>query len=142
MLSELGESENFRTNINKYSEELCTTLLRSRSRRAGARPGLLEETYGVEYAYLSCRRVLNEPGLSYHKPRRSATEADDSDRKQLLDDLKKASWDGRHGSLHRSNKKSVHFKPRTAWFPRGTRPSVDLSGQRDWTCVGRDRRRR
>jgi transposase len=32
-------------------------------------------------------------------------------------------------------KKSVRTEPRAAWFPRGTRPSVELSGQRDWTCV-------
>jgi len=29
-------------------------------------------------------------------------------------------------------KKSVQVEPRAAWFPRGTRPSVELSGQRDW----------
>jgi hypothetical protein len=28
-------------------------------------------------------------------------------------------------------KKSVQVEPRAAWFPRGTRPSVELSGQRD-----------
>jgi transposase len=32
-------------------------------------------------------------------------------------------------------KKSVRVEPRAAWFPEGTRPSVALSGQRDWTCV-------
>jgi len=32
-------------------------------------------------------------------------------------------------------KKSVRVEPRAAWFPRGTRPSVELSGQRDWTCL-------
>ena len=32
-------------------------------------------------------------------------------------------------------KKSVQVEPRAAWFPRGTRPSVELSGHRDWTCV-------
>jgi len=31
-------------------------------------------------------------------------------------------------------KKSVQVEPRAAWFPCGTRPSVELSGQRDWTC--------
>ncbi len=31
-------------------------------------------------------------------------------------------------------KKSVQVEPRAAWFPRGTRPSVELSGQREWTC--------
>jgi hypothetical protein len=32
-------------------------------------------------------------------------------------------------------KKSVQVEPRATWFPRGTRPSVELSGQRDWTCL-------
>ena len=32
-------------------------------------------------------------------------------------------------------KKSVQVEPRAAWFPHGTRPSVELSGQRDWTCL-------
>jgi transposase len=39
-------------------------------------------------------------------------------------------------------KKSVQVEPRAAWFPRGTggfrgvpRPAVELSGQRDWTCL-------
>ena len=32
-------------------------------------------------------------------------------------------------------KKSVAVEPRAAWFPRGTRPSVELSGQGDWTCL-------
>jgi hypothetical protein len=31
-------------------------------------------------------------------------------------------------------KKSVQVEPRSAWFPHGTRP-VELSGQRDWTCL-------
>jgi len=33
------------------------------------------------------------------------------------------------------NKKSVQVELRAAWFPRGTRPGVELSGQRDWTCL-------
>ena len=32
-------------------------------------------------------------------------------------------------------KKSVQVEPRAARKPRGTRPSVALSGQRDWTCL-------
>jgi transposase len=32
-------------------------------------------------------------------------------------------------------KQSVRVEPRAAWFPEGTRPSVALSGQRDWTCL-------
>lgn len=29
----------------------------------------------------------------------------------------------------------MQVEPRAAWFPRGSRPDVTLSGQRDWTCV-------
>ncbi len=32
-------------------------------------------------------------------------------------------------------KKSLHVKPRAAWFLRGRRPFVELSGQRDWTYL-------
>ena len=32
-------------------------------------------------------------------------------------------------------KQSVSVEPRAAWFPKGTRPSVALSGQREWTCL-------
>jgi len=32
-------------------------------------------------------------------------------------------------------RKSVQVEPRAAWFPRDTRPSVELSGRRDWTCL-------
>jgi transposase len=50
----------------------------------------LEDAYGVEYSYPSCRRLLNEAGLSYQKPRRSAAEADEDDRKEFYDELKKS----------------------------------------------------
>jgi hypothetical protein len=29
----------------------------------------------------------------------------------------------------------VQVEPRAAWFPSGTRPSIELSGQRDWRCL-------
>ncbi len=32
-------------------------------------------------------------------------------------------------------KKSGQVEPRATWFPRGTRPAVELSGQHDWTCL-------
>jgi hypothetical protein len=32
-------------------------------------------------------------------------------------------------------KKSVQIEPRAARISRGTRPSVELSAQRDWTCL-------
>lgn len=36
----------------------------------------LEETYDVEYSIPSCRRLLKEAGLRYHKPRSRATKTD------------------------------------------------------------------
>jgi len=79
--------------------------------------------------------LLNEAGLSYQKPRRTAAEADEDDQEELREQLKKAAGDGRHGSLHRSNQKPVQVEPRVMWFPRGMRLAVELSGQRDWTCL-------
>jgi hypothetical protein len=32
-------------------------------------------------------------------------------------------------------KQSVRVEPRATWVPENTRPSVALSGQRDWACV-------
>ncbi len=29
----------------------------------------------------------------------------------------------------------MQVEPCTAWFPHGTRPAVELFGQRDWTCL-------
>ncbi len=34
-------------------------------------------------------------------------------------------------------RKPVQVESRVAWFPRGTRPSVEFSGQRDWTFATR-----
>ncbi len=50
----------------------------------------LEETYGVEYSYPSCRRLLKEAGLSYQKPRRTAAEADEDDQEAFHDEIKKS----------------------------------------------------
>ena len=50
----------------------------------------LEERYGVEYSYPSCRRLLKEAGLTYQKPRRTAAEADESDRDEFQEELKKS----------------------------------------------------
>lgn len=35
----------------------------------------------------------------------------------------------------KETKKSVQVESRAEWFPRGTRPPVELAGQRDWTCL-------
>nr|WP_246391899.1 transposase [Halosimplex pelagicum] len=79
--------------------------------------------------------MLKEAGLSYQKPRRTAAEAEESDQENFHDEIKKAAGNGRYSSLYRPNQKSVQVEPRAAWFPRGTRPTVELSGQRDWTCL-------
>ena len=50
----------------------------------------LQDTYGVEYSYPSCRRLLKEAGLTYQKPRRTAAEADEDDRDEFHDELKKS----------------------------------------------------
>jgi transposase len=96
----------------------------------------LEETYSVEYSIASCRRLLKETGLSYQKPRRKAAEADETEQEEFHDEFKKKrrGMDATVVCIDQT-KKSVQFEPRAAWFPRGTRLSVELSGQRDWTCL-------
>ncbi|WP_152024107.1 IS630 family transposase [Natronomonas moolapensis] len=96
----------------------------------------LEETYGVEYSVSSCRRLLKEAGLSHQKPRRTAAETDEDEQDRFHDELKKKrrELDATVVCIDQT-KKSVQVEPRAAWFPRGTRPSVELSGQRDWTCL-------
>ena len=95
----------------------------------------LRETFEVEYSRPSCRRLMKEAGLSYQKPRRRATEADPKEREEFADELKK------HGEMDATvvcidqTKASVQVEPRAAWFRRGMRPTVEPSGQREWTCV-------
>jgi hypothetical protein len=94
----------------------------------------LEETYDVEYSIPSCRRLLKEAGLSYQKPRCSAAGADKDEQETFHDELKKRrEMDAAVVCIDQS-KKSVQLEPRAAWFPRGTRPSVEQFGQPDWTC--------
>jgi len=50
----------------------------------------LEQTYGVEYSYPSCRRLLKEAGLSYQKLRRRAAESEESDQEEFHDEIKKS----------------------------------------------------
>jgi len=58
-------------------------------------PALLQEflqaTFDVEYSRPSCRRLLKEAGLTYQKPRRTATEADKEDLDGFYDGLEKSS---------------------------------------------------
>jgi len=50
----------------------------------------LEDTYGVEYSYPSCRRLLKEAGLKYQKTRHTAAESETSDRDTFHDEVKKS----------------------------------------------------
>ncbi|MWV39786.1 IS630 family transposase [Natrialba sp. INN-245] len=96
----------------------------------------LEETYGIEYSYPSCRRLLKEAGLSYQKARRTAAESEAEEQETFREEpqKKRRKMDATVVCIDQT-KKSVQVEPRAAWFPRGTRPSVELSGQRDWTCL-------
>ncbi|MFC6716702.1 IS630 family transposase [Halovalidus salilacus] len=96
----------------------------------------LAETYDVEYSLPSCRRLLKEAGLSYQKPRRTVAESDADAQETFRKEFKKKrrELDATVVCIDQT-KKSVQVEPRAAWFPRGTRPSVELSGQRDWTCL-------
>jgi transposase len=49
--------------------------------------------YDVEYSIPSCRRLLKEAVLSYQKPRRTATEADEDEEDEFYDEVKKAAGD-------------------------------------------------
>ncbi|SDY64482.1 IS630 family transposase [Halopenitus persicus] len=50
----------------------------------------LEDTYGVQYSYPSCRRLLKEAGLTYQKPRRTAAEADEDEQEEFHNELTKS----------------------------------------------------
>jgi transposase len=50
----------------------------------------LDDAYGVEYSYPSCRRLLKEAGPSCQRPRRSAAEAEDSDREEFDDEAERS----------------------------------------------------
>lgn len=54
----------------------------------------LKETYDVEYSIPSCRRLLEEAGLSYQKPRSESVKAEPEDRDEFDETLKKSagSW--------------------------------------------------
>lgn len=124
-----SQQEEFEQTVHESPEEVGIDAPASTSALVQE---FLEETYGVEYSYPSCRRLLNEAGLSHQKPRRTAAEAEESNQEAFYDELKKTSGDGRHSSLHRSDQE---IRPRSSRVPRGTQLSVELSGQRDWTCL-------
>lgn len=75
--------------------------------------------------------------MSYQKLRRSAAESDEDEQGEFYDEIKKGARNGCHSSVYRSNQEICpnQAEPRAARKPRGTQPSVELSGQRAWTCL-------
>ncbi|AUX09309.1 transposase [Halalkaliarchaeum desulfuricum] len=96
----------------------------------------LKETYDVEYSIPSCRRLLKEAGLSYQKPRPENAKAEPEDREEFDETLKKKrrEMDATVVCIDQT-KTSVNGDTTQAWFQRNSRPSVELSGLRDWTCL-------
>ncbi len=64
----------------------------------------LDETYEIEYSLPSCRRLLKEAGLSYQKPAAQPLKPTQTSTKSSTRSSKNGAGDGRHSSLHRSNK--------------------------------------
>lgn len=90
-----------------------------------------DETYNVEYAIPSRRRLVKEAGVSYQKPLHTAAELDTEEQKMFREELKKwQEMDATVGCIDQT-KKSLQVEPCALWFPRDTRPSVKFSGQRD-----------
>jgi transposase/DNA-binding PadR family transcriptional regulator len=84
----------------------------------------LDTDESLEHAVANARRLGRKRKLS---------ETQQQEFEETVHDPPEAAGDGRHRSLYRPNQE---IRPgRAAWFPRGTRPSVELSGQRDWTCL-------
>lgn len=79
---------------------------------------------------------MTEAGLSYQNPSSNSHEAEPEDRDECHDDLKKKRRGMDATVVYVGQRKnSERVEPCSAWFPCGTRPSVELPGQRDWTCV-------
>ncbi|MFW5955909.1 MAG: IS630 family transposase [Halorhabdus sp.] len=96
----------------------------------------LETAYDVEYSIPSCRRLLKEAGLSYQKPRPENAKAEPEDREEFDETPKKKRRDlDATVVCIDQTKTSVNGDPTQAWFQRNSRPRVELSGLRDWTCL-------
>ncbi len=79
--------------------------------------------------------MLKEAGLSFQKPRRTAGESEAEEQETFREELKKGREMDATVVCIDQTKKFVQVEPHAAWFPHGTRPAVELSGQRDWTCL-------
>jgi len=96
----------------------------------------LDECYVVEYSIPSCRRLLNEAGLSYQKSRQTAAESDVDEREPFREGPeKRREMDATVGSVDQTER-SVHVKSSATLFPCRSRPSVEFLGQRGWMLSG------
>jgi len=92
----------------------------------------LDESYAVEYSIPSCRRLLNQAGLSYQNLARQPLNLMLTSKTRFVRDPKKRrEMDATVVSFDQTEK-SVHVEPRATLFPCGSRPSVELSRQRGW----------
>jgi len=94
MLVDPGENESSQNHSKKNSNKPFTSRPRrsgpTRRRSLALVQEFLEDTYGVEYSYPSCRRLLKEAGLSYQKPRRTAADSEEPDQAEFNDEIKKS----------------------------------------------------
>jgi len=82
-----SQQEGFEQTVNESPEEVG---IDAPAWTPAVAQEFLEERYSVEYSIPSCRRLLKEAGLSYQKPRRSAAEAEESDKEEFHDEIKKS----------------------------------------------------
>jgi len=79
----------------------------------------LDETYDVEYLTPNCWRLLEEAGLSYQIPRRTASESGADEQETFREELKKRREMDATVVCIDQTKKSVQVEPRAAGKPRG-----------------------
>ena len=79
--------------------------------------------------------IDKKAGSGDQKPRHKAAKADGGKHEGLYDDPRKR-WEMDAIVVCTAQSKiAVQVEPRDAWLLRGTRPSVELSGQRGWTYL-------
>jgi hypothetical protein len=78
--------------------------------------------------------LLKEAKLSHRKPLHSAAKINQTKQEAFTMNSKKRQEVDGTGPRIDQTKKSMQVESRIVWFPRGTRPSVELFKQRGWTC--------
>jgi transposase len=76
---------------NEVKRQLYDPPIRAGINAPAGTPVLLQlhlrDTFDVEYSRPGCRRLLNEAGLTYQEPRRSAAEAEPEERVEFVEAL-------------------------------------------------------